>query len=551
LAIADPYPMSKPRRIITNIMNKIFLLFGVSASLFAQTLDMNALRLAQSKISNSSYENSSSSNERQEQTRIKVEKPINPEKYLVGPGDQFLVNIISSDKVANFILAVSPTGEILIPSVGIVQVNGQTLSSSIKKMEIAIQALNHSAKIFIILSEIREFKVKVIGHLQNPGFYTVTPVSRVSDLYEDIIYKLETEPQTDENLYPEISKRNIMVHRNGESIPVDLIKFGSNGKEKYNPYLQQGDVIEMPLREHLVGIYGGIKIPGHYELVRNETLDQLIDLAGGFTRNANSNKIEVTRFISDTEKITFSTDILGIDSIIVESEDHIMVRYEKDYKRQNIIFINGEIHFPGVYPIEPRITTIGDILQKVGGYTSRADSTKLIINNKFISKIPDREKNRILLIPDENRSSEEKAYIKARMLTNKGTIESSSLKQAKSLLDLPLVNRDQIIIPENFLYIEILGGILKPGRYPYTTDLSFDDYIELAGGMTETATRKKFVIKGGTGQRLPINKTIQIENGDTIFIPEKMEYNKWLILKDVLASLGQIAALIVVIQNSI
>ena len=551
MAIADPYPMSKPRRIITNIMNKIFLLFGVSASLFAQTLDMNALRLAQSKISNSSYENSSSSNERQEQTRIKVEKPINPEKYLVGPGDQFLVNIISSDKVANFILAVSPTGEILIPSVGIVQVNGQTLSSSIKKMEIAIQALNHSAKIFIILSEIREFKVKVIGHLQNPGFYTVTPVSRVSDLYEDIIYKLETEPQTDENLYPEISKRNIMVHRNGESIPVDLIKFGSNGKEKYNPYLQQGDVIEMPLREHLVGIYGGIKIPGHYEFVHNETLDQLIDLAGGFTRNANSNKIEVTRFISDTEKITFSTDILGIDSIIVESEDHIMVRYEKDYKRQNIIFINGEIHFPGVYPIEPRITTIGDILQKVGGYTSRADSTKLIINNKFISKIPDREKNRILLIPDENRSSEEKAYIKARMLTNKGTIESSSLKQAKSLLDLPLVNRDQIIIPENFLYIEILGGILKPGRYPYTTDLTFDQYIELAGGMTETATRKKFVIKGGTGQRLPINKTIQIENGDTIFIPEKMEYNKWLILKDVLASLGQIAALIVVIQNSI
>jgi protein involved in polysaccharide export with SLBB domain len=228
-----------------------------------------------------------------------------------------------------------------------------------------------------------------------------------------------------------------------------------------------------------------------------------------------------------------------------------MVRYEKDYKRQNIIFINGEIHFPGVYPIEPRITTIGDILQKVGGYTSRADSTKLIINNKFISKIPDREKNRILLIPDENRSSEEKAYIKARMLTSKGTIESSSLKQAKSLLDLPLVNRDQIIIPENFLYIEILGGILKPGRYPYTTDLTFDQYIELAGGMTETATRKKFVIKGGTGQRLPINKTIQIENGDTIFIPEKMEYNKWLILKDVLASLGQIAALIVVIQNSI
>ncbi len=120
-----------------------------------------------------------------------MDQPINPEQYLVGPGDQFLVNIISSENVANYTLTVSPTGEILIPSVGIVQVNGQTLLSSIKKMEIAIQSLNRSAKIFIILSEIREFKVKVIGHLQNPGFYTITPVSRVSDLYEEVLHKLK------------------------------------------------------------------------------------------------------------------------------------------------------------------------------------------------------------------------------------------------------------------------------------------------------------------------------------------------------------------------
>ena len=81
-------------------MNKIFLLIGVSASLFAQTLDINALRMAQSKISNSGYTNASRSNERQEQTRIKVDKPINPEQYLVGPGDQLLVNIISSENVS-------------------------------------------------------------------------------------------------------------------------------------------------------------------------------------------------------------------------------------------------------------------------------------------------------------------------------------------------------------------------------------------------------------------------------------------------------------------
>jgi polysaccharide biosynthesis/export protein len=552
-------------------MNKIFLLLGVSASLFAQTLDINALRMAQSKISNSGYTNASRSNERQEQTRIKVDKPINPEQYLVGPGDQFLVNIISSENVANYTLTVSPTGEILIPSVGIVQVNGQTLSSSIKKMEIAIQTLNRSAKIFIILSEIREFKVKVIGHLQNPGFYTITPVSRVSDLYEEVLHKLQSgqnadqnsdknidqnsdkniDENTDENLYPEMSRRNIEVNRNGKSIPVDLVKFGSTGKENNNPFLQQGDVVRIPLKEHLVGIFGGIKIPGNYEFIQGESLSQFVDLAGGLRPDADSNKVEITRFISSKEKFSFITTMSKADTIIISSEDHIMVRYDQDYKRQDIVYINGEVKYPGVYAIEPGKTTIGDALQKVGGFTTRADQSKIIINNKSIANIPDRENTRILLIPDENRSAEEKAYIKARMLTKKGTIESSSLEQAESLMSLPLVNDDQIVILENFDYIEILGGVLKPGRYPYTTNITFDEYVDLAGGITNTATRKKFIIKAGTGQRLPIKNTVQIENGDTIFIPEKMEYNKWIILKDILASLGQVAALIVVIQNAL
>jgi protein involved in polysaccharide export with SLBB domain len=536
-------------------MNKIFLLIGVSASLFAQTLDINALRMAQSKISNSGYTNASRSNERQEQTRIKVDKPINPEQYLVGPGDQFLVNIISSENVANYTLTVSPTGEILIPSVGIVQINAQTLLSSIKKMKIAIQTLNRSAKIFIILSEIREFKVKVIGHLQNPGFYTVTPVSRVSDLYEEILNKLQSgssaDQNTNQNLYPEMSRRNIEIYRNGKSIPVDLVKFGSTGKENNNPFLQQGDVVRMPLKEHLVGIFGGIKIPGNYEFIQGESLSQFVDLAGGLRPDADSNKVEITRFISSKEKFSFIRTMSQADTIIISSEDHIMVRYDQDYKRQDIVYINGEVKYPGVYAIEPGKTTIGDVLQKVGGFTTRADQSKIIINNKSIAKIPDRENKRILLIPDENRSSEEKAYIKARMLTKKGTIESSSLEQAESLMRLPLVNEDEIVILENFDYIEILGGVLKPGRYPYTTDITFDEYVDLAGGITNTATRRKFIIKAGTGQRLPFNKTAQIENGDTIFIPEKMEYNKWIILKDILASLGQVAALIVVIQNAL
>ena len=538
------------------MMKKIFLFGVLCACTAAQTFDINALRMAQSKIGTGSMGDSRTSNVTQSQAKVIVDTPIDPTKYIIGPGDQFRVNIISSDDISIYTLAVSPSGEVLITNVGIVSVNGITLAKSIQIIKSMILEANPTAKVHVILSEIRQFKVKVIGHLQKPGFYSVTPVSRVSDLYDNILLdlqsgSLETEKKQNVQQYPEMSRRNIVIQRDGENISVDLDKFGSTGLDEFNPFLMQEDAVIIPLKIHIVGIFGGIKIPGNYEFIQGETLSELVELAGGLRPDAVPNKIEITRFISSTEKVSILTSMAEADSIILAAEDHIMIRFEKDYKRQNIVYITGEVRYPGVYAIEPGKTKIGEALQKAGGFTASADQTKLIINNRSISRIPDREKNRILLIPDENRSPEEKAYIKARMLTKKGTIESSSVEQTQSLMDLPLVNKDQIIIPENFDYIEILGGVLKPGRYPYTTDLSYERYIELAGGLTETATRTKFIIKAGTGQRLPIKKDVQIENGDTLFIPEKMEFNKWIVLKDILTALGQVAALIVVIQNAI
>ena len=65
------------------------------------------------------------------------------------------------------------------------------------------------------------------------------------------------------------------------------------------------------------------------------------------------------------------------------------------------------------------------------------------------------------------------------MLTKKGTIESTSLKHTNSLLNLDITKNDEIIIPENFDFIEVLGAVLKPGRYPYKENISFSKYIDL------------------------------------------------------------------------
>ena len=568
-------------------MKNTISLWALCALISAQTIDVNALRtFGQSSATKLGLDRTKLTQEKQAQSLVILDRPVDPSLYFVGPGDQFRVNIISSNEAFNYSLTVSPTGEILIPAVAIVPVYGLTLRQAIKAMEKTVKEWNQNIKIYITLEQIREFKVKVIGQLEQPGLYTATPMTRVSDLYQMIIEQYSTEIEEDEESlmergvsetdrsmmydqksqiadlyerkmrvpeeekeYQELSNRNLVLIRKQDSIKIDLAHFWISGKNDHNPYLQQEDILVIPLRRHLIGIYGGVKIPGKYEYVFGEFLSDLIQIAGGLRTNADPEKIEITRYNGPTEKFSFTVEFQESKDVQLNPEDHIMVQYAKQYKRQEVVYITGEVVHPGVYSILPGQTTIGNILAKASGYTNRSDSSKITINNRDIYEIPDRELERILLIPEENRSTSERAYIKARMMTQKGALETNSIIQAQYIKDFLVAKNDIIHVPENFDYVEILGAVKRPGRYPFIQSYLYDNYIEIAGGITSNATRNKFVIKAGTGQRLPAKHKTKIDTGDIIFIAEKMEYNKWIVLKDVLATASQIAVLLFYIDR--
>ncbi|MBH09917.1 MAG: hypothetical protein CMG74_06085 [Candidatus Marinimicrobia bacterium] len=568
-------------------MKNIIRLWVFCALAYNQTIDVNALRtLGHSQGSKLSLDRTKLTQDKQDQGLIILDQPVNPNKYLIGPGDQFRVNIISSNEAFNYSLTVSPTGEILIPSVAVIPIYGLNLKQGINAIKKTVKEWNQNAKIYITLEQIRKFKVKVVGQIETPGLYDVTPMTRVSDLYQFIIdnniniirgdeksnkelSNMENEKLTYydqksqiEDLYErkigdlktkdefvQISSRNLILIRNKDSIKIDLAQFGITGHNYLNPYLQQEDILFIPLRNQSIGIYGGVKKPDIYEYVYGESLYDIIHLAGGLRPDADQKKIEITRYNGPMEKTSFFSNYQESKNIKLNPEDHIMVQYSKQYKRQEVVYVTGEVVYPGVYSIDPGQTTVGDILLKTKGYTERADSSKITINNRDIYEIPDRELERILLIPEENRALSERAYIKARMMTHKGALETNSIVQAQYVKDFLLAKNDIIHVPENFDYVEILGAVKRPGRYPFIKSYNLDDYIEIAGGITSNATRNKFIIKAGSGQRLPARKKIKIDTSDIIFIAEKMEYNKWVVLKDVLSTASQIAVLLFYIDR--
>ena len=564
---------------IYNILLIAICVHGLSKS---QNLDLNTLRLAQRQAFKSSKTNSSILSKDKRQERFVTDRIVDPDEYIVGPGDELHINIISSNETFDHSLVISPTGQLLIPSVGMVNCNKLKLSQLVKEIKKEIRSWNTNVRINVELINIREFRILVLGQFDNAGYFIVTPMTKVSDLFNQIkaehnqkakeaikvnkessfsetfgmrsriavddFYnrKLGLEEEPDNDL-SHLSKRNIQIFRGKDTIKVDLEKFKVNGNQELNPYVQQEDVIKIPYAKRFFTVHGGVQKPGRYEYKTGDKILDAVTIAGGFHPDAVLDSISLirTNLPNDTRSIYFTQKQCELE--FLESEDHLMVPYAYNEDPHEIVEIVGEVNYPGTYPIKVGTTTTSDIIRLAGGFLPSADSSKIYINNKTIVKIPDRELERILLKDEINRSIEEKAYVKARIRTEKGALETSLNTIMNS--NYLVTSNDVIFIQKYFPYVEVIGAVESPGRYPFSSANNANDYIKLAGGATKNASRKRFVIKSTTGQRLKVSRNLDLQYGDVVFIPEKVDYNEWYAAKELVSALYQTGLLVYYIQT--
>lgn len=489
------------------------------------------------------------------ESSLALDISVNPDIYKVGPGDIFRFNMVSTSKVVTLSLQVTPTGVLLIPAIGNIDIDGLILNDVYRKVKEFCIEQYPNAKINLNLEKVKQIKINVVGAIGiKIGQITLSSTQRVSDIFEIVQNKLN---EKNNNEYIElqnqdeirlISSRHITLLRNGNKKNIDLEQFFILGNLDSNPNLLPNDILQFHLIDKYISVYGGVINNGEIEYLENDYLGNIIKLTGGFTIDSDSNFIEITRFLDDfnTKKIIVTNKI---NSFKINENDHIYIRRIKNYKVHDLISIDGEVNFPGIYSISNSNTTIGDLIDKCGGITQNGDLKSIIINNILIEQTEDSELRRILQIPSENRSITELAYIKARNGITKGLIKSSNQEFTNSIYNFTISSGDNIIIPRKLNYIEVIGAVKNPGRYPFFSQYKTIDYLELAGGLNENSTKNKYIIKYSTGQRYPFSINDKLESGDIIFIAEKLEYNSWTRFKDWMAIVSQVATTIIVIQN--
>jgi polysaccharide biosynthesis/export protein len=108
--------------------------------------------------------------------------------------------------------------------------------------------------------------------------------------------------------------------------------------------------------------------------------------------------------------------------------------------------------------------------------------------------------------------------------------------QVKDLPDFPLQNGDSVFVPQRPNTVDVMGAVFQQNSFIYRPQRSVADYLELAGGVTESAdTSERYVIradgtaraKGSGGWFGSFSGADSLNPGDTIVIPEKLQGNSW------------------------
>lgn len=411
-----------------------------------------------------------------------------PQDYTLGPGDEVIIDIwgASEDHIRE---TITPEGNIMISQVGPVYLNGMTINDANKHIRNAFARKyagvgDEQTDIQVTLGQVRTIQVDLLGEVAMPGTFRISPFSTVFHaLYRaGGINEIGT-------------LRDIQVLRNGKIVAtVDLYDYLFNGNASGNIRLQEGDAIIVHPYEKLVNIEGNVKRPMYYEVKSDETLSDVLKYAGGFTGDAYSGLVTLSRQ-GDTENEVFNIERKEFGSWPLEDGDLISVGTILE-RFSNRVEVKGAVFRPGIYAINGDIATVGDLVKKADGLTEDAFSSRVLLYREGA----DKRLNVMALDLDD--------------ILN-GTAS-----------DVALNPNDVLVVSSVFeleerptLYIG--GHVANPGVYPYALNTTVEDLIFQAGGLLEGASTARVDISRrvvnpnsttATNQLAQIY-TVSIENG--------------------------------------
>lgn len=386
------------------------------------------------------------------------ENAATPQNYRLGPGDELVIDIWG-DSEDHMRHTISPEGNIMIPQLGPLYLNGMTISEASNHIRSAFSSKyagvdNASTDISVTLGQLRTIQVDIMGEVSVPGTYRLSPFSNVFHA----LYKAG-------GINDIGTMRNIEVYRGGKRIAsIDVYDFLFNGRQKGNVRLQEGDMIMVPPYSQLVNVVGNVKRPMLYELKSDESLAEAIEYAGGFSSDAYSDMVRVAR-LNGKDKELFNISAKEFDTYRLRDGDIVTIGTTLD-RYANRVELRGAAMRPGMYSLGSGIKTVRDLIRNADGLAEDAYKVRALLY---------RESDDLTLVSQ--------------------SIDLGAVL-AGTVPDIPLRRNDVLVISSVKDIFErggftISGRVANPGTYPYAENTTIEDLILAAGGLLEGASYAK------------------------------------------------------------
>ena len=596
--------------------------------------------------------------------------PVGPD-YMLGPGDEVKVRVWGKVEGA-WNLTIERDGTVRMPKVGVVALGGMTFEQAREVLQKEFSRYYSGFEMNVTLGALRTMSVYVVGSARQPGAYTVSSLASLVNVL------IQAGGPTKSG-----SMRDIQIRRGGKPVAhFDMYDFLRRGDKTGDQRLLPEDVIFIPPVGPVAAIAGSVNSPGLYELKGERTVAQLVELAGGLNTVAFKGRLQIERIVNNNKQIVFesdleesrekevdlrSGDILKVFQVVqdrrtvritgavqregefgftpgmtikdlvafsggtkyyaflkegeltrlhvsdagpkvekinvdlekaiagdpvanlpLQKDDQVFVRAVPEWRTYSQVTVLGEFRFPGTYTVR-RGEKLSSLIERAGGFTEKAyprgalftrESVRELQQKRLMESIDRLERDLLArgsasistaASPEELKAKEGEllqskeliAKLKTVQATGRMVLEISSVAALRnSIYDIDLENGDTLFIPENPRSLQTLGAVFNQTAFVFDPTKDLPDYIEMAGGYTESADKDRVFILKVNGSAVQPRKgglflfsgstyvtrdgKPLLEPGDSIVVPEKLDRIAWLreikditqILANVMVSAG-------------
>ncbi len=405
--------------------------------------------------------------------------------YIIGPGDEIKV-LMWGRLNKTFSIEVDSEGKLYLPKIGQLTVTGLTFGELKKLIRRKVEAIT-GVNANISMGSLRTIDVFIVGEAKHPATYSVSSLSTViSALYAS------GGPSKNGSL------RGIKVFRNSEVVTIlDLYDFFIQGMKHNDIRLQTGDTIFVPVLGPTVGVAGAVRRPAIYEMKGEQTIGEVIGLAGGMLATGELQNVVVERIEGHQRRVMKSFNLdpsyASVDANLkMPLKDFDVIKIYPIHERvRQVVYLEGHVKYPREYELKPGMK----LLDIIPSYDSMLPEPYL----------PQAEILR--LMPPDLHPELIEFSLGALLAGDEGQ-------------NLALQDQDRVIIYDTWAKkdipeVIISGAVRKQGAYRLYKGMTIKDLIFQAGNLTSNAH-----VEMATLSRV-IPGAIDTENMELSFSPKK------------------------------